>query len=111
MDPRRYPNPRAFDPTWYMQDSACSAESAQNPDVSQRDRFAFGAGRRICVGMHVVDRSMFLVIARLMWAFDISKVDWVDIIPNRNDFIGGILVRPRPFPVKITPRSKSRAAT
>jgi cytochrome P450 len=113
MDPWRYPNPRAFDPARYLHDSTSSAESAQNRDVSQRDHFTFGAGRRVCEGMHVVDRSMFLVIARLMWAFDISKAvnaDGVEITPDQDDLVGGFLMQPRPFPVKIKPRSEWRAA-
>src|SRR5690606_26576989 len=88
-------------------------ESAQSPDVSRRDHFSFGAGRRICEGMHVADRSLFLVIARLMWAFDISKVvdgDGKEITPDQDDLVGGFLKQPRTFPVRITPRTKSRAA-
>lgn len=113
MDPRRHPNPRSFDPTRYMHDFASSSEPAQNPDASQRDHFSFGVGRRMCQGMHVVDRSMFLVIARLMWTFDFSKA--VDangnvIQPDQDDLIGGFLVQPRPFPLNIRPRSESRAA-
>ncbi|KAK4034937.1 O-methylsterigmatocystin oxidoreductase [Parachaetomium inaequale] len=113
MDPRRYANPRAFDPSRYMDDLTTSNESAQNPDASKRDHFGFGAGRRICQGMHVADRTLFLFIARLMWAFDISKA--VDgngnvLTPDQDDLVGGFLMQPRPFPVKITPRSESRAA-
>jgi cytochrome P450 len=113
MDPRRYANPRAFDPSRYMGDLTTSSESAQNPDASKRDQFGFGAGRRVCQGMHVADRTLFLFIARLMWAFDISKAvdgDGNDLTPDQDDLVGGFIVQPRPFPVKITPRSESRAA-
>ncbi|GAB1318300.1 Fumitremorgin C synthase [Madurella fahalii] len=113
MNPHRHPNPRVFDPSRYMNDFAGSSESAQSADVSKRDHFTFGAGRRICEGMHVVDRSMFLAIARLVWAFDFSTAvdeDGNEIIPNQDDLIGGFLMQPRPFPLKITPRSELRAA-
>lgn len=113
MDPNRHPNPRVFDPSRYMNDFAGSSESAQSADVSKRDHFTFGAGRRICEGMHVVDRSMFLAIARLMWAFDFSTAvddDGNEIIPDQDNLVGGFLVQPHPFPVKITPRSELRAA-
>lgn len=113
MDPRRHDNPRAFNPSRYLHDLTNSMESAQIPDVSQRDHFSFGAGRRVCQGMHVADRSLFLVIARLMWAFDISKAvdgDGNEIAPEQDDLVGGFLMQPRIFPVRITPRSELRAS-
>jgi hypothetical protein len=112
MDPNRHANPRAFDPSRYMHDLTASSESAQNPDVSKRDHFTFGAGRRVCSGMHVVDRSLFLVIARLVWAFDFGRaVDekGKEIVPDQDDLVGGLLVQPRPFKLRITPRSEARA--
>ncbi|KAJ9625926.1 hypothetical protein H2203_004695 [Taxawa tesnikishii (nom. ined.)] len=72
MDPRRHPEPRRYDPDRYLDDTQSLADSAASPDPSQRDTFVFGAGRRICQGMHVAERSLFLGIARLMWAFDIT---------------------------------------
>ncbi|KAK3312995.1 cytochrome P450 [Apodospora peruviana] len=112
-NPTRYPNPEKFDPSRYMSDSQTSAEAAANPDVTQRDHFGFGAGRRVCPGMHVVDRSMFLAIARFMWAFTFSKaVDAAtgeEITPDPADLTPGLLVQPRPFPFKVTPRSELRA--
>jgi hypothetical protein len=39
-------------------------------DPSKRNHFTSGAGRRICPGLHVADRSLFLTILRLLWAFD-----------------------------------------
>ncbi|KAL2196674.1 cytochrome P450 [Corynascus similis CBS 632.67] len=113
-DEARYRNPSAFDPSRYMDDLTTSSESAQSPDPTKRDHYSFGAGRRICEGMHAVDRTMFLFIARLMWAFDLSPAkdaDGQDIIPKQDDLQGNFLRQPRRFPLKITPRSDLRAAT
>ncbi|KAK4183906.1 O-methylsterigmatocystin oxidoreductase [Podospora australis] len=112
MDPRRHPDPRAFKPERYMYDFASSTDSAQNPDATKRDHFTFGAGRRVCQGMHVVDRGMFLVITRLMWAFEFSRGkdgEGKEVMPDQDDLVGGFLVQPRPFPVTIKPRSEERA--
>jgi cytochrome P450 len=37
-----------------------------------RDHYAYGGGRRICPGMHVAERSLFINVARLMWGFDLQ---------------------------------------
>ncbi|KAI9853618.1 MAG: hypothetical protein M1830_006647, partial [Pleopsidium flavum] len=66
MDPKRYPEPRRFNPDRYKDNLQTAADSANNPDVSQRDHFAFGSGRRICPGMHVAERSLFLGMSRLL---------------------------------------------
>ena len=34
--------------------------------------YDFGIGRRECPGKHVADASLFIVISRLLWAFDIE---------------------------------------
>jgi cytochrome P450 len=49
-----------------------AGEYAAHPDVSQRDHFSFGGGRRICPGIHVAERSVFLNLARLLWGFNIE---------------------------------------
>jgi cytochrome P450 len=54
-DPNRYPDPSTFNPERFLGDTLWSAESASSMDVSKRDHFGFGAGRRICPGMNVAD--------------------------------------------------------
>lgn len=112
MDAKRFDNPRAFDPSRYEGDDQTSHEAAMNGDPSKRDHFVFGAGRRLCQGMHIADRSLFLGISRLLWAFNFERA--VDengqaIVPNADDLTQGFLVHPMPFPAKITPRSEHHA--
>ena len=111
MDPARYPEPRRFNPDRHKEDSLSSADSAANPDVSKRDHFAFGAGRRICPGMHIVDRSLFFGIARLLWAFDIKPHVLPDGSSPKVDpdkYTHGFVCRPESFEASITPRSAER---
>ncbi|KAK3402583.1 cytochrome P450 [Sordaria brevicollis] len=112
-DEKRYADPHTFNPDRFLHDTQTSSKAALNPDVSQRDHYTFGAGRRICQGLHVADDFMFLSIARLMWAFNFDRAVDPDtgeeIVPDRLDLIGGLLVQPAPFKMRITPRSEKRA--
>ena len=87
-------------------------DSAVNPDGTKRDQFTFGAGRRICPGMHVAERSLFLGIARMLWAFDIKpKTDSEGnkIIPDQEKLTQGFVCMPEEYSANITPRSEARA--
>lgn len=97
----------------YINDQQTSIEAANNPDPTKRDHYVFGAGRRRCQGMHIADRSLFLAISRLLWAFDFDRVvsseTGRDIIPDAEDVTEGIMSIPSPFPLRIVPRSTKRA--
>ncbi|KAF1951982.1 cytochrome P450 [Byssothecium circinans] len=105
-DPSRYPNPRTFDPTRYTNDTQTAYEAAVNPDSSKRDHFIFGAGRRICAGLHIAERTMFLSISRLLWAFNFELPEGETT--ESEDLTEGLLVHPRHVPVRITVRSEER---
>ncbi|KAK3306256.1 cytochrome P450 [Chaetomium strumarium] len=111
MDPARHPDPRRFNPDRYQNDFQSLADAAANPDVSKRDQFTFGAGRRICQGMHVAERSLFLGVARMLWAFDFTPAmdgQGRPIIPDQERLTQGFVCQPEEFPVAITPRSDAR---
>ncbi|KAL2167285.1 hypothetical protein VTG60DRAFT_1444 [Thermothelomyces hinnuleus] len=112
MDPVRHPEPRRFNPDRYKDDYQSLADAAANPDASKRDQFTFGAGRRICPGIHVAERSLFLGVSRMLWAFDISPATdertGKPIIPDQEKLTQGFVCQPEEFPVKITPRSEAR---
>lgn len=112
MDPKRNPNPRAFDPSRFANDSQSEFESAMNPDPTQRQNWVFGAGRRLCQGMHIAERSLFLAISRLVWAYNFEKARGADgqpITPDTEDLVGGLTVTPADFKAIIMPRSKEKA--
>jgi cytochrome P450 len=113
MDPKRFPEPRRFNPERYANDFQTFGEAAANPDASKRDQFTFGAGRRICPGMHVAERSLFLAISRILWAFEIKPkkdANGHPILPDPEKYTQGFVCMPEPFVADITPISVERAA-
>ncbi|KAK0470449.1 cytochrome P450 [Desarmillaria tabescens] len=90
-DPEVFPDPERFDPQRWL-----------SPDGTIRDdikNYNFGFGRRVCPGMHVANRSLFINTALLMWAFNISQddVDTMRLSDSPN-------MRPLPFKVTFEPR-------
>lgn len=112
MDENRHPDPRKFDPLRYIDDHTTSYESASAADASQRDQFNFGAGRRICQGMHIADRTLLFAVSRLLWAFNIEKAldsEGKEVVPDPEKLTPGFLVHPEPFATRISPRSERHA--
>ena len=73
-DEQLFPRPRVFDPSRHLRNADLSAgEAAQAADIKNRDHWSFGAGRRICPGMHLAERSLALSVMRILWAFEIGK--------------------------------------
>lgn len=113
MDEDRHPEPRRFNPERYRSDTLSLGDSASSGDPAKRDQFTFGAGRRICPGIHVAERSLFLGISRMLWAFNIEPAldeAGEPILPDPDKLTQGFVCMPEEFPAKITPRSEAKKA-
>ncbi|PTB75330.1 cytochrome P450 [Trichoderma longibrachiatum ATCC 18648] len=112
MDESRWKDPQRFDPTRYLADPLTEAESMAQPDANLRDHFTFGAGRRNCPGVHIAHNSLFINIARLFWAFNISKAIDADgnAIEPSTEAQPGFLLTPVKFPCRLEARSARHAA-
>lgn len=42
-------------------------------DWEKRDHYGYGAGRRICPGIHLAERNLFIGVAKLLWAFEFHE--------------------------------------
>ncbi|KAH8897490.1 cytochrome P450 [Thozetella sp. PMI_491] len=108
MSPERYELPTHFNPARFLGDLSTASESASNPDGTKRDHFAFGAGRRICPGMHIGERTLFLALSRMLWGFDFRVPDG-HTKPEWNAVTPGLIAHPEPYACEVVPRSEKRA--
>ncbi|KAI0052742.1 cytochrome P450 [Auriscalpium vulgare] len=78
------------------------------PDTKEESHVTYGFGRRLCVGRHVANNSLFIDIAITLWAANIERPKGPDGKPVFLDVDGfvedGLVVRPIPFGVSIVPR-------
>ncbi|KAJ3785926.1 cytochrome P450 [Lentinula aff. detonsa] len=101
-DASRHPEPDSFSPDRYINDSLTSADSANLTDPYQRDHWMFGAGRRICPGMIVAEREIWLTISRMLWAFTMESLPDEPIDLKEYDGLSGR--SPVPFRINLIPR-------
>lgn len=67
----------------------------------------FGFGRRACTGRHIAQNMVFIIIARLLWAFDIEPAtDETEkqVVVDSLSFTEGFVIRPKPFNAIFRPR-------
>ncbi|KAH9934347.1 cytochrome P450 [Fomitopsis serialis] len=113
-DPALYPDPHLPAPERYLnpageklQNGDAEIETeALNPDPRM---FAFGYGRRACPGKILADDTLFILVATVLAAFDISAAVTADGAPAtaRTEYVGSLMSRPPEFRCKITPRSEA----
>ncbi|KAF9236256.1 cytochrome P450 [Melanogaster broomeanus] len=64
-DPVAFPNPDKFDPQRWLD---------TNGQLRTDLRFyTYGFGRRVCPGLHVANRSIYINVALLLWSFHIAE--------------------------------------
>ncbi|KAJ7587116.1 cytochrome P450 [Mycena floridula] len=92
--PEIFPNPEKFEPQRWIDGNGNIREDLKN--------FNFGFGRRICPGLQVANRSLFINTALLLWAFRVSEdplspIDTMAFTPTAN-------MQPLPFKARFEPR-------
>ncbi|KAF9230454.1 cytochrome P450 [Melanogaster broomeanus] len=93
-DPVAYPNPEKFDPQRWL-----------DPNGRLRTDLWFstyGFGRRVCPGLHLANRSLYINAALLLWSFRITERP--DAPMDVRSFLDSIDLRPAPFEVDFVPR-------
>lgn len=102
-DENVYQRPQEFDPErWLLRSENGTISGLANSSLA-----AFGFGRRICTGRNIARNTLWLVIARLIWAFDIRNAvddegNEIGVDPEAMD--PGINTKVAPFKARFVPR-------
>ncbi|EJD43159.1 cytochrome P450 [Auricularia subglabra TFB-10046 SS5] len=105
-DEQTYPDPLAYRPERFLKDGKI------NEDVMNPRSAVFGFGRRICPGRYFADSEIWLMMATMLFAFDIlpaRDADGCDIYPTE-EVTGALVIAPKQFQCRIVPRSDAKKA-
>lgn len=110
----QYEDAETYNPDRYLGHPKLAMDYAGSPDYMNRDHYSYGSGRRICVGIHLAERTQWRIIARLLWAFTIAPA--IDENGNVADldlesYHEGLLIHPEPYKVRFVPRSENHVKT
>ena len=100
-DERIYSNPEEFNPDRFIPKSAGGL--GEPLPVGQ-----FGFGRRVCVGRHLAEASVWIVVATMLATMTIEKAvdcDGNEIVPDV-ELTNGLTSHPKPFKCRIIARSE-----
>ncbi|KAG1726484.1 cytochrome P450 [Suillus lakei] len=91
-DPEVFPDPYAFQPQRWLNDKGLVRDDLTS--------FLYGFGRRICPGQHIASRSLFINLALIFWAFQLS----LDPTKPLDDmaYVSGVLPPTQPCGIEFT---------
>ncbi|THH20767.1 hypothetical protein EUX98_g8515 [Antrodiella citrinella] len=102
-DPEMFPSPDTFIPERFLPSSPLFSPRLATFDLP------FGFGRRVCPGAHLARNSLFISIARLLWAFHIQPAvnkEGKEILPDPWNYTNGFNSFPVSFDCKFEPRNE-----
>ncbi|CAI6341047.1 unnamed protein product [Periconia digitata] len=115
LNEKYYANPHDFNPSRFLGSSAeleksrRGGEKGEEPELMQHPSKAghssFGWGRRICPGADLASNSLFIALAKMLWAFDIEALEGEEYDIFR--YTDGFNIRPQSFRCKISVRSEA----
>ncbi|KAK9784462.1 putative O-methylsterigmatocystin oxidoreductase [Seiridium cardinale] len=115
-DAKRWESPEDFIPSRYLGHPLKAGAYAASGDAEGRDHFDFGAGRRICPGMHLAENSLFITLASILWLFEIKapldadgNEEFVDI--SDAAYEDGANTLPKQYRARFVPVNEQRAQT
>ena len=109
-DPLTTPSPSTFNPLRHKSTALRSAaDLAISPSYDQRDHYGYGSGRRLCPGIHLAERNLWLAVAKLLWAFEFTEIEGKPVDTDyRTGYSEGILCCAKPFQADVRVRGGRR---
>ncbi|PVH69065.1 cytochrome P450 [Cadophora sp. DSE1049] len=110
-DPTLYPDPEQFNPTRWLLPEYPTYKEPLSKYPNLQNFSAFGFGRRICPGMNIAERSLYILTARIAWACRISKtrdLEGREIAVPLYAYTGGFNTQPKPWAFELMARSEER---
>jgi hypothetical protein len=99
-DPELYPDPESYNPDRWLDPSFPTFKSPLSQYPSLTNYSMFGFGRRICPGMNIAERSLFILTARILWACQMGKKkdsQGKEIEIPEYDYVAGFNTQPNFF--------------
>ncbi|KAK1222177.1 hypothetical protein PQX77_014997 [Marasmius sp. AFHP31] len=110
LDPACFEDPKEFNPDRWM--GEIPVRWGGSGTGQTRDHYVFGWGRRFCMGSHIAETSIFMVVARILWGIEMrgprnSRTGAVQLLdPWKEDsYSTGAVTNAVPFNVVFEPRS------
>jgi cytochrome P450 len=108
-----YPNPHHFNPDRFLDAKLAERAKHPTPDTgkahpARSGHSSFGWGRRICPGADLAANSLFVALAKILWAFDI--VPRAGVSYDTFAYTEGFNIRPQKFVCDIKIRSEAYQA-
>ncbi|KAI4914950.1 hypothetical protein J4E90_004987 [Alternaria incomplexa] len=105
-----YPNPHHFDPTRFLDEALTQRSKTPTPltgkpHPAKSGHSSFGWGRRICPGANLAENSLYIALAKILWAFDIQPKEGVKY--DTFAYTEGFNIRPHKFECEIRVRSEA----
>lgn len=110
-DPELYPDPESFIPERWLSPEYPSFKEPLSTYPNLQSFSAFGFGRRICPGLNIAERSLYILIARIAWACDIQKArdqEGEEKPVPLYDYTEGFNTQPKWFPFNLQVRGEER---
>lgn len=111
-DPQLYPDPETFNPTRWLSSEFPTYQEPLSKFPNLQNFSAFGFGRRICPGMNIAERSLYILTARIAWACKISKKRdsaGREIDVPLYDYTNGFNTEPKAWPFELVARTKQHS--
>ncbi|RDB18406.1 hypothetical protein Hypma_000372 [Hypsizygus marmoreus] len=101
-----YPDPFEFKPERFIKDGKL------NPEAKDPAHAAFGFGRRICPGRYMAFSAVWIAVASIVAAFDITKAvdENGEVIEPSHEYLSALVSMPLPFRCSIKPRTAKAEA-